>query len=114
MTRGMVRLIVAVELVIALSAMLWPIDKGSAQWAVTVGSEEMSVEAVGGGENVAPIRLLIEGTPEPLIVDGVELEHPAATALNTRLLVAAIAGATAAVGWAILKRGNLKGSTPET
>ena len=74
---------------------------------MTVGSEETSVKAAGGGENVVPVRLLIEGTPEPLIVDGVELEHPAATALNTRLIVAAISGAAAAFGWAILRRGDL-------
>ena len=48
MTRGMVRLIVVVEVVVALTAILWPIDKGSDVWAVTVGSEETSVEAVGG------------------------------------------------------------------
>lgn len=104
MTRGMVRWIIVIAGAIALAAMFWPINRGSDMWAVTVGTESTAVVPVGDPNWTTPLQLLFEGAPEPLVIDGLEVEHPASEELRVRLRVAGVAALAAAVGYAILRR----------
>ena len=77
---------------IAVVALLWPMRAHHAQWAVTVGTnpdatQQTNYVAVGGGQLVTPVQLLIGGTAPK--------ETATRSALKARVLTGEIAGIVA-------------------
>lgn len=92
---------------VAVGALLWPMpDETTGMWAVTVGSEATSLAAVGAESRTTPIQVLARGLPDPVVAEGIEMEHPTRREVQERLIVAGTAAVIALGAWVLLRRSD--------
>lgn len=105
MERIALRLIAFAAAAVAVGALLWPIpDETTGMWAVTVGSEATSLVAVGAEPRITPMQVLARGLPDPVVVEGIEIEHPIRRDVQERLIVTGTAAMIALGAWVLLRR----------